>query len=145
MIKKILWSSLFVVVGVWLWIANSGNNVENIDDTKSDIEVIESGVSEVKTVLVIDGGDEVATYSAQIEENANVLEVLTNIASINGITYEVEHYDFGDLVVAIDNKVNTSEKSWVYFVNGLAGDVGAGIKEVSVGDVIEWRYIKPIY
>lgn len=100
---------------------------------------------QVVVELVVDDDDQVATYSAELSEGETVLGLLQKVASDNGLEVEVEHYDFGDMVESIGDKVNSKEKAWIYFVNGEAGEVGAGEKELSGGELVEWKYIEPIY
>ncbi|MCX6816673.1 MAG: DUF5667 domain-containing protein [Candidatus Beckwithbacteria bacterium] len=93
--------------------------------------------TEVKTK--IDFGDNqvvTATVSA-----STALEALENASS--GV--KVKDYDWGKLVEEVTTKKNTPQKAWIYFVNGEAGKVAADKQEVKAGDIVEWRYEKPIY
>lgn len=95
--------------------------------------------------LMIDFGDRVATYSSMPETSSTVLSVLKSIAEREQFILETKTYDFGTLVDSIGGKVNNNTRAWIYYVNGKSGEVGAQEKRVSWGDVIEWKYIPPIY
>jgi len=136
--KKVgLFVSLMLLVGGVYWFQFRTDPVIN-ESIKS--RVVEEG----KVYLEIDFGDEVASYSGTLYEGDTVLEILKRLSEDK---YEVlvEEYDFGSLVVSIDGKENTKNKSWIYFVNGNSGEVGADQKIVEKGDWVKWGYITPIY
>lgn len=55
---------------------------------------------------------------------------------------QVKNYDFGSLVEAINGIKNSSDKAWIYFVNGQSGTQAADKQELKPGDVVEWKYLK---
>jgi len=65
-------------------------------------------------------------------------------AAVKNRTWQVEvkQYDFGNLVEAINGQKNTSEKAWIYFINGQPATQAADKQELKAGDVAEWKYIK---
>lgn len=69
--------------------------------------------------------------------------LLQEYAQEKSLVIKTKVYSFGTLVEAIDEKQNTSELSWIYFVNGISGDMAADKKMLKSGDVVEWKYIKP--
>lgn len=95
--------------------------------------------------LVIDTGEEMATYSAKVSEATTVLALLTKIGEEKALEVETKVYSFGTLVEAIQGRKNTADKAWIYFVNGQTGEIGAGEKQLKAGDLVEWKYIPPIY
>lgn len=46
----------------------------------------------------------------------------------------------GAYVQSIDGLAERGEKSWLYFVNGIAGDKGADDFDLNPGDVVQWDY-----
>jgi hypothetical protein len=89
--------------------------------------------------LMIDFGDgKVSTYSGIQADN--VYELLTESALQEGWLLKTKKYDFGVLVEEIEGKKNTSDKAWMYFVNGEAGKVAADKYKLEPSDVVEWRY-----
>lgn len=52
---------------------------------------------------------------------------------------ETKHYDFGDLVTAINGTEGNGPKYWSFYVNGKLADVGAGAYVTKDSDVIEWK------
>ena len=111
------------------------------NQTVKEADAPENGV----VTLVVDTGEKVATYSGQVNNSTSVLEFLSSIAEANAVDLETKVYDFGIMVESIGGKKNTAERAWIYFVNGQAGEVGAGEKQLIKGDVVEWKYITPIY
>lgn len=101
-------------------------------------------VGEEEVYLTIDFGDEISSYSGVLSDEDTVLTILRRFSE-DKHELLIKDYDFGSLVVGIDGKENISDKSWIYFVNGNSGEVGADQKVVEKGDAVEWRYIKPIY
>lgn len=105
-------------------------------------------VSESQTVLLqIDSGGEATKYEEMWKEGMTALNILESVAKENGVELDTTYYDEFDstLVNGIGELVNTTELSWIYFVNGNAGDVGANQKVIAPGDLVEWKYIEPIY
>ena len=140
--KEVVIGLWVVLAGVWMAGCSSKGEPETLPDQTSG-RVMEQ--VEGQALLVIDDGDKVASYSAQLAGEQTVLGLLLKVAADEGIDHELEHYDFGDLVIRINGKENVSDRSWIYFVNGRAGDVGAGDMKIEPGDLIEWKYIEPIY
>jgi hypothetical protein len=93
--------------------------------------------------LVLDDGKTIATYSGIFAKNA--FEILTTIGNQNNIPIVTKQYDFGVFVQKIANMENTKDMAWIYFVNGKSGEVAADQYELKNGDVVEWKYTKPIY
>lgn len=105
----------------------------------------ESETQETLVKLVIDTGIKAATYSAKLNEEATVLSLLKQVSQENEIELKLKEYDFGTMVESIGGKENSKERAWIYFLNGQTGDVGAGDKKLAAGDLVEWKYIEPIY
>jgi KaiC/GvpD/RAD55 family RecA-like ATPase len=104
------------------------------------------GKKEIKTTLVLEfSEDEIDTYSLLQAEPATAFTLLEKIAQEEGIELVTKKYDFGILVESIGGEENTKERAWIYFVNGKAGEVASDQYELSDGDVVEWRYVEPIY
>ena len=78
-------------------------------------------------------------------EAETALELLTKGAKTKEIEVVVKKYDFGSLVESIGGKANSAEKAWIYFLNGESATQGADQYKLVDGDVIEWKYIKPIF
>ena len=114
------------------------NNLEEMITRDKSYET-EMGAVETEVTTRIDFGDsqtELATVSA-----GTALEALQKTDQ----TAVVKDYSFGKLVEEIGAKKNTKQNAWIYYVNGEAGKVAADQQAVKVGDVVEWRYEKPIY
>lgn len=99
-------------------------------------------VSEIKLTIEYSPTEKVEFSSTTAK---TPYDVLNEYSKSTRIPFDVKHYDFGSLVTAINGKANTKDLSWIYFVNGKSGDVAADKFELKPGDVVEWKYVKPIY
>jgi NADPH-dependent ferric siderophore reductase len=87
---------------------------------------------------------EIITLTCQ-QENQTVYSLLDQHAKQKSLTLKTKQYAFGILVEAIGNQANSPDKAWIYFVNGVAGDVAADKKILKPKDKVEWKYIKPSF
>ncbi|MFH1280414.1 MAG: DUF5667 domain-containing protein [Candidatus Beckwithbacteria bacterium] len=97
----------------------------------------------VNVTIKIDDGEAIVEFTDS--ESKTALELLNKGAEANDIEVIIKEYDFGSLVTAIGDKENSVEKAWIYYVNGESATVGADQYELKDGDVIEWKYEKPIF
>lgn len=95
------------------------------------------------SVFLIFGDDNIATYSAT--NAATVFDALDQITKNNNIPLSVKEYSFGKMVESIGNETNSTDNAWIFYVNGKSADKGADQFKLSDGDIIEWKYTKPIY
>lgn len=91
----------------------------------------------------VDFGDE--EEAVELVEAKTAYEALQATAENRDWLIQVKNYDFGSLVEAINGQKNTSDKAWIYFINGQAATQAADKQELKAGDVMEWKYEKPIY
>ncbi|MBU1499979.1 DUF4430 domain-containing protein [Patescibacteria group bacterium] len=91
----------------------------------------------------VDFGDE--EEAVELVEAKTAYEALQAAAENRNWLIQVKNYDFGSLVEAINGQKNTSDKAWIYFINGQAATQAADKQELKAGDVVEWKYEKPIY
>lgn len=100
--------------------------------------------SQAKINLTIDfGGGEIATYSAAPRQVMTVYDLLVEAAGNFDYPVDTQVFDFGLFVKGIGGWGNTTDRAWIYFVNGKSGQVAADQAEVRPGDRVEWRYVKP--
>lgn len=102
----------------------------------------ESETKKVDCNLKIDSGDEssVATVSANIKADNNVLDCLQRASAAQGFEVVVKNSSFGTLVQKIGDKENDSQNFWMFYVSGELGQVSADKAEIKDGDMVEWRY-----
>ena len=96
-----------------------------------------------RSTFILNTGRSVATYDGVLATTA--YDALVEVSSRTAIPVEKKQYDFGVFVEKIGDLANTKEKAWIYYVNGVSGDVAADKKSIKNGDVVEWRYEKPLY
>jgi hypothetical protein len=101
--------------------------------------VLPASISIDQATLIIDK----YSVSLSLSDPQTALSLLTTAAKLQSLKLTTKQYDFGVLVEAIGDLANTSDKSWIYFVNGNSASVGADKYIVNPGDVIEWKYVKP--
>ena len=87
--------------------------------------------------------DESSTKTYQNIVAPNAYLALVEAAKQIGWEVETKQYDFGLMVQKVGPYENTSEKSWIYFVNGAAGETSADQKMIVSGDKVEWKYVIP--
>lgn len=140
--KKVLIIALILIVlatGIRRLTVTKGKKTIQLNPTITLTQPAKEKVS-----VSIDFGDgKIATYSATQAQTA--LGALEEVTKNNKLTLVVKEFSFGKLVQKIDNRENTKELAWIYFVNGKSGNVGADQYKMSNGDKIEWKYVKPNY
>lgn len=100
-------------------------------------------IPQERITLMIDTGTTKTTYDAVSAQT--VFDALMNVSHAHSISVVKKDYSFGVFVQQIGDLVNTKDKTWIYYVNGVSGNVAADKKTLKNGDVVEWRYTKPIY
>lgn len=76
------------------------------------------------------------------DQESTVFSGLLNYGSKNDIEIKYNNnYDFGVFIESIGGIKNGDEgKYWQYYINDALGDVAADKKNLSNGDVVEWRF-----
>lgn len=77
-------------------------------------------------------------------KESTVFSGLLNYGSKNDIEIKYNNnYDFGVFIESISGiKNGDGGKYWQYYINDILGDVAADKKNLSSGDVAEWRFEK---
>ena len=144
-IKKLLLAllSLFVAfVAGWFVIFRIIQNPSSIPNSFLE-QATEETRKEIEIKLIFDQENKLSSSSVPWKDQITAYDILTKFANENNIKIETEQYDFGVLVKSINGFENSSEHTWIYFVNGESGQVSADNQTVEPGDQIEWKYIKP--
>lgn len=94
-----------------------------------------------RITVMVNTGSTVATESGVSAQNA--FQALEKFADKQNLKLTTKQYNFGVFVQAVGSFVNTTDKSWIYFVNGKAGTVAADKQSVVNNDMVEWQYTKP--
>lgn len=129
--------TIIFIAGVGLYTKNSNLNLK-VTNEKTNVE------KEVKTT--IDFGDgETITYSEKDFQDKSAYDLLKKTVEVNKIELTVKQYDFGVMIEEIDERKNTTDKAWIYFINGSSATNAADKYIVQQGDLIEWKYIKPAF
>lgn len=89
----------------------------------------------------VDFGEGPKTYENITAPNAYL--ALVEAVKQNGWEVSTKQYDFGVMVEQVGPYANTSERAWIYYVNGASGDVAADQKLLVAGDKVEWKYTAP--
>jgi len=137
--KKIL---LYIILTI-AFIAGVGFYFKNSNTSfKLDQTQIEEEINSVTTT--IDFGDEnKITYQEKNFNEKTAYDLLKKTAEVNNFEIKVKQYDFGVFVEEIDERKNTNEKAWIYFLNSVSATTAADTYIVQSGDLIEWKYIEP--
>jgi len=90
---------------------------------------------------VIDFGESQAVRTEV--EATTAFNALEAAARTNNLEIQTKVYDFGTLVEKVGEYENSSDKAWIYYVNGESGQIAADQMQLKSGDVVEWKYVKP--
>jgi len=94
--------------------------------------------------VVIDfGAERIMTFPTNYSKDDTAYSVIEKATKENKLAFQIQEYDFGKLVLAIDGYSNSSEAFWIYFVNGESGQVAADHYDLKPGDKVEWKYLAP--
>lgn len=93
--------------------------------------------------VTLNDNSTIATISGVRATNA--FQALSEAAKQINLEVKTKQYDFGVFVEQIGTLANTKEKSWIYFVNGKSGTVAADKQSLVQGDMVEWKYMTPIF
>ncbi len=107
-----------------------------------------SPVGKRRTVeLVIDYGDGVQKHFDEIawKESMTVLDVLqAGSRHSHGITFTSHGTGESLLISKLDDLANqggtTSDKNWIFRVNGQLGDESCALAKVNAGDTVLWKF-----
>lgn len=140
--KILLLIAVSILFGAGIWKGYQTLHTQQPIQKKQTASVAdEKAVPRITLILVEE--DAVATYSGV--PASTVFDALQAVATEKNIPLKTKQYDFGIFVEEIGNKPITKDHAWLYFVNGISGDVAADKKILKSGDSVEWRYMKPTY
>lgn len=128
----------FILLIILLVLVFLGFQIPSAKNLTSQPQPTSQAVQKTVTV-VIDDGLVQKTYTDIAGSNAH--EALLESAKQGNFEVKSKQYDFGVFVEAIADKSNTKEKSWIYSVNDVSGDIAADKKSLNPGDMVSWRYI----
>jgi hypothetical protein len=135
---------LLLVLGGGYWLRLKSTVNENTVKTAGNISKSQSPTPKPKGITVsIELGEKNSTISGINAEDAYAaLQQATVNANLN---LKTKKYSFGIFIEEIAGLKNTKDKSWIYYVNGKSATQAADVQRVEDGDLLEWKYEKPIY
>lgn len=137
-IKKIF--SVIVLIAIFfvgLLYLSTKNRIAN------DVPEIIQNESSQATIAISFSDDETLSENIEPDENSTAFSLLKTVTENNSLPLETEQYDFGVFVKSIDGLEGSSERAWIYFINGESGSVSADQATVTGGDLVEWKLISP--
>jgi hypothetical protein len=136
--------AIFLIVTIFL-VVSLFSKKDNISQVVPNPTVAPQVINIQSKILF--ASDKITDIEAgyEFETGKTAFDLLTETASENDIQIETQKYDFGIFIKSIEGFENTKDNAWIYYVNGKAGDVAADKYILKNGDVVEWRYEKPIY
>ena len=138
--KKIILFSIFgLFLGVGIYLGYHRLQPRKNLPEKNAILIQPESVTPFVTVSFFEE-DSIATYSNILA--TTVYEALQKVSVVNEIPLKTKQYDFGIFVEEIGNKPTLKDHAWLYFVNGISGDIAADKKTLKTGDSVEWRYME---
>ena len=140
--KIIFFSAVGILFGIGVWYGYQTLHIQQNSPGKQTSSVLgKESIPRVTLILVEE--DTIATYSNVLA--STVFDALQQVATQKHIPLKTKQYDFGIFVEEIGNKPTLKDNAWLYFVNGISGDIAADKKTLKTGDSVEWRYMKPTY
>jgi len=118
------------------------------DKLGMDLKLVESQTVEAEAGEVLEevevgidfgNGEE----AMELVKAGTALEALQAAAKNREYEVVMKEYDFGSMVEGVNGFNNSMDKAWIYFVNGQSGTMAADKQGLGVGDLVEWKYIKP--
>lgn len=147
-VRAITFSLLFLLV-----VAGLVTQLTSLSGRQAILPTPESQVLQEATVqeepvpqtiqFLIDSGAEIKEFQVVYQEGLTPFSILENITQGQDTKLVTQEFDFGVMVEAIGEQVNSPEAAWIYFVNGQAGGVASDQFILQAGDVVEWRFTEP--
>jgi hypothetical protein len=133
--------AVFVVfILAWFSFFRNINKNDNSSTPKQSQSILKGKGVEVTIDF---GAGRVMTFPVKYSDGDSAYSVVERATKDNKLAFQIQEYDFGKLVLAIDGYSNSSEAAWIYFVNGESGQVAADHHDIKQGDVVEWKYLAP--
>lgn len=136
--KKILLAALIFAALLGIVLSVRTGKIAETGNTNSTI----SETAGLNVTLVLDiGAGSPTSYPVENLTDATAFGALKSTAQANGIELQ---YDppgqYGVFVKSIAGLAGSSEKFWIYQVNGVDGQVAADQMAVKIGDTVTWKY-----
>lgn len=108
-------------------------------NTQADLKRLESSSVRVKAQakLIVD-----LENSIEKEVNISPGQTVFDLLKESGAEFDYENYESGVFITSIEG-VSDPTKHWMYYVNGKLAKKAVDQKQVSNGDVIEFKNQKP--
>ena len=144
-LRTLTFSAVFIILAILVFGQFATNRLNKVGLTASSPTPLETLEEKGQSVtLVVDFGDgNVHRFSKDWNTEDTAYSLLETYAENRGVEFSKTQYDFGVFVESIGGKESTQDIAWIYFINGASGDVAADKYELSSGDQVEWKYIKP--
>jgi hypothetical protein len=137
--KIVIIASIFLLLLVgFSYIRNKDSNPPTETTTDQTQTQQQSGL-----VLIIFDGERPLVFNRDYSEGQTAFSILKDVTDKEGIGLEVQEYDFGVFVKSLNGMESSAEMAWIYFVNGVSGQIAADKMELANGDVVEWKFITP--
>ena len=137
----ILWVASWM--GLFNFISNS-SSLQTNSETPTENSITNNSLESSQISVGIDFGDgKTFSQNYELSDSQNPYSSLVKLATEKNLEMGIKKYDFGVFVESIGDVKGSSEKAWIYFVNGESGTVAADQYQLSEGDRVEWKYITP--
>lgn len=118
---------------------------KNKDQRANQNDSIEQTAKKEVSTSIFFSEDRIIKHQIEINEDTTAYDALVKTLEKEGLELETTQYDFGVFINSVDGIENTSDKAWIYFVNGESANKASDQLILTEGDHLEWKYIKPIY
>jgi hypothetical protein len=138
--KTLTKNVLFVVCGMSLLISGCYETTETVDP---DVRI--SNSIGVTLEIDFDGQRENITFHQQMDAGSSVVDLMEACQNSNtSETFEFKHRGSGESafvysISGVENEM-AAGANWLVYINEKMADQGAGLIELSDGDVVKWKF-----
>jgi hypothetical protein len=124
------------VLAAIIWIAPNFINKDQSSTNKSN--------KKQWSRLIVDTQKDKREYKGRLKDDTTVFTLMKNIRDKNDLSFSYNKSKAGIFVKKINGIKNDPEKDrfWMYYVNGKRANKGIAQRQLSSGDVVEWKYKK---
>ena len=137
--KKIIWLGFAVSLFFFLIFVFTKDVGQNTSSISPPSPVLIQTEKTVQAFLEIDG----KKLETAVVEKERVYDFMVKLREEGKINFKDKTYSgMGKLIKEINGIKNSSEKNWIYYVNGKKATIGVSNYQIKPGDVVSWKYEK---
>ncbi len=85
-------------------------------------------------------------YIGKINQKTSVYDFMKKLMEEKEVTFTEKNYSgIGKFIISLNGVSGDKDHAWIYYVNGNEASLGVSTQIINPGDVVSWKYEKPIY